>query len=230
MTTNKDLAIQKIEKEFEKLSNLVLEQLQLLDEVLNKEDRSEGGKILEKLLSNEELIDKHDVQIDEQIIKVMVLYHPIATDLRRLFAIYHMCINLERVGDLVLNIANTHAEIKDSTLLRESASTLQNMLKITSKMVNKALLSFINNDTEFAKWTINKDMEFDELNRKLLKKNIKSAGLPKESQRVLNNLVDVRSIISSLERIGDNATNIAESSYYSITGSNIRHQNPKTEN
>jgi len=230
MTTNKDLAIQKIEKEFEKLSNLVLEQLQLLDEVLNREKKSGSGKILEKLTSNEELIDKYDVQIDEQIIKVMVLYHPIATDLRRLFAIYHMTINLERVGDLVLNIASTHSEIKDSALLTESASTLQNMLKITSKMVNKALLSFINNDTEFAKWTINKDMEFDELNRKLQKKNIKSAGLPKESQRVLNNLVDVRSIISSLERIGDNATNIAESSYYSMTGSNIRHQNPKTEN
>lgn len=230
MTTNKDLAIQKIEKEFEKLSNLVLEQLQLLDEVLNIEKKSGSGKILETLLSNEELIDKHDVHIDEQIIKVMVLYHPIATDLRRLFAIYHMTINLERVGDLVVNIANTHAEIKDSSLLKESASTLQNMLKITSKMVNKALLSFINSDTEFAKWTINKDMEFDELNHKLLKKNIKSAGLPKESQRVLNNLVDVRSIISSLERIGDNATNIAESSYYSMTGTNIRHQNPKTEN
>ena len=71
------------------------------------------------------------MHIDEQIIKVMVLYHPIATDLRRLFAIYHMTINLERVGDLVLNIAKTHAEIKDSALLKESASVLQNMLKIT---------------------------------------------------------------------------------------------------
>jgi len=230
MMTNKDLAIQKIEKEFEKLSNLVLKQLQLLDEVLNIEEVAGSGKILEKLLSNEELIDKHDVKIDEQIIKVMVLYHPVASDLRRLFAIYHMTINLERVGDLVINIANTHAEIKDSTLLADSSSTLQNMLKITSKMVNKALLSFINNDVEFAQWTIHKDMEFDELNRKLLKKNIKSAGLPKESQRILNNLVDVRSIIASLERIGDHATNIAESSYYAITGSNIRHQNPKMEN
>ena len=230
MTTNKDVAIKKIEKEFEKLSNLVLEQLQLLDELLHIEKVSGNQKILEKLSGNEELIDKHDVHIDEQIIKVMVLYHPIATDLRRLFAIYHMTINLERVGDLVLNIAKTHAEIKDSALLKESASVLQNMLKITSKMVNKALLSFINSDTEFAIWTINKDVEFDELNRKLLKKNIKSAGLPKESQRILNNLVDVRSIISSLERIGDNATNIAESSYYSMTGANIRHQNPKTEN
>lgn len=230
MTTNKDLAIQKIEKEFEKLSNLVLEQLQLLDEVLNSEEDSVKEKIIGKLISNEEKIDKHDVQLDENIIKVMVLYHPIATDLRRLFAIYHMCINLERVGDLVVNIALTYTEMKDSSMLADSASTLHNMLKITSKMVNRALLSFINEDTEFAKWTINKDMEFDDLNKKLLKKNIKAAGLPKESQRVLNNLVDVRSIIAALERIGDNATNIAESSFYAMTGSNIRHQNSKTEN
>lgn len=230
MTTNKDLAIQKIEKEFEKLSNLVLEQLHLLDEILNSKEDTVSEKITAKLLSNEEKIDKYDVHLDENIIKVMVLYHPIATDLRRLFAIYHMCINLERVGDLVVNIALTYTEMKDSTMLADSASTLHNMLKITSKMVNRALLSFINEDTEFAKWTINKDMEFDDLNKKLLKKNIKSTKLPKESQRVLNNLVDVRSIIASLERIGDNATNIAESSFYAMTGSNIRHQNPKTEN
>ncbi len=230
MTTNKDLAIQKIEKEFEKLSNLILEQLRLLHDLLNKEVEVDKKTLLKKLVSNEEDIDKFEVQLDEKIVKVIVLHHPFATDLRRLFAIYHMTINLERVGDLVVKITNTYLEMADSDLQEESASTLQNMLKITSKMVNRALLSFINNDEEFATWTINKDMEFDELNRKLLKKNIKSAGLPKKSQQILNDLVDLRSIISSLERIGDHATNIAESSIYSMTGTIIRHQNPKTEN
>lgn len=226
MKTPKDLAIQKIEKEFEELANLVLEQLRLLHEVLSSEKKSDIEKILPKIRQNEEQIDKHEVRLDDQIIRVIVLHHPLATNLRRLFAIYHMTINLERVGDLVVNISCIHTDIKDGDLLEESASAFQNMLKITSKMVNKALLSFINNDAEYARWTLNKDLEFDELNRKLLKKSIKSAGLPHESKRVLNNLVDVRAIISSLERIGDNATNIAESSYYAITGSNIRHQNP----
>ena len=230
MKTNKDLDIQKIEKEFEKLSNLVLEQLQLLNEVLCATDEESQKILQEKILINEDKIDKLDVQLDEQIIKVMVLYHPIATDLRRLFAIYHMCINLERVGDLVVGVAQTYSDIKDSSLLMDSSSTLRNMLKITTKMVNKALLSFINRDVEFANWTLNKDMEFDELNKKLLKKNIKSAGLPKESQRMLNNLVDVRSIIASLERIGDSATNIAESSLYATTGTNVRHRKPSMEN
>ena len=230
MTTNKDLAIQKIEKEFEKLSNLILEQLSLFQDMLNIKENAGREKILQKLVTNEELIDKYEVQLDEKIIKVIVLYHPVATNLRRLFAIYHMTINLERVGDLVVKITNTYLEIKDSSLQKESTSTLQNMLKITSKMVNKALLSFINNDTEFASVTIHKDMEFDELNKKLLKKSIKSAGLPKKSQQVLNNLMDIRSIITSLERIGEHASNIAESSIYSMTGTIIRHQNPKTEN
>ena len=230
MTTNKDLAIQKIEKEFEKLSNLILHQLSLLQDLLNKEVKADRKEITKQLLANEELIDKFEVHLDEKIVKVIVLYHPLATDLRRLFAIYHMTINLERVGDLVVKITNTYLEIEDQTIQHESATTLQNMLKIISKMVNRALLSFINSDVEFANWTLNKDMEFDELNKKLLKKNIKSAGLPKESQQTLNNLVDLRSIISSLERIGDHATNIAESSIYSITGTIIRHQNPKTEN
>lgn len=230
MTTNKDHAIQKTEKEFEKLSNLILEQLHLLQQILNMEKDAGKKSILQKMLINEEHIDKYEVQLEDKIIKVIVLHHPLASDLRRLFAIYHMTINLERVSDLVVKITSTYMEIEDSSLQAESASTLQNMLRITSKMVHKALLSFINNDAEFASWTINKDMEFDELNRKLLKKNIKSARLPANSQRVLNNLVDLRSIISSLERIGDHACNIAESSVYAITGSNIRHQNYKTEN
>lgn len=230
MKTPKDLAIQKIEKEFETLSNLVLEQLQYLNEVLRSEKKANLEKVMLKIRSNEEEIDQYEVRLDEQIIRAIVLHHPIATDLRRLFAIYHMTINLERVGDLVLNIACIQADIKDGDILEESASAFQNMLKITSKMVSKALLSFVNNDAEYARWTLNKNLEFDEINRKLLKKSIKSAGLPRESKRVLNNLVDVRAIISSLERIGDNATNIAESSYYAITGSNIRHQKTKTEN
>jgi len=96
-------------------------------------------------------------------------------------------------------------------------------------MVNRAILSFINNDQEFASWTIRKDSSFDEMNQKLLKRSIKSAGLPKEIQSTLNKLFDMRSITTDIERIGDHATNIAEASVYAISGSNIRHQGPKNE-
>ena len=229
MTTNKDLAIRNIEQDFEKLSNLVLEQLQLLDGLFENRKAGKQGEIFERLTKNEQKIDKYEVKLDESIIKSIVLYQPMASDLRRLFAIYHMTINLERVGDLVDRIACTFLEINDSDMVDESVQTLHTMLKTTSKMVNRSILSFINKDEEFASWTIKKEASFDEMNQKLLKKAIKSAGLPKKSQKILNNLFDVRSIIAAMERIGDHATNIAEASVYDISGSNIRHQNPTNE-
>jgi phosphate transport system protein len=223
MTANKDLAIKKIEKEFEELSNLILEQLQLLGELFTTDKKSRVQEIFQTLCSNEDKTDRYEVQLEDNIIKAIVLYQPVATDLRRLFSIYHMTINLERVGDLVQRIGTTYLELKDSGLLSEAVDTLVNLLKITSKMTSRALLSYINNDREIAAKTLRTDTAFDELNKKFLKKSIKAAGLPKKSQAVLNNLVDMRAMLASIERIGDHATNIAEASIYAISGSNIRH-------
>jgi phosphate transport system protein len=229
MTTNRDLAIQKIEKDFEKISNLVLEQLQLLGELFTTDQKERPDEIFQKLGKNEEKIDRFETQLDDNIIRTIVLYQPVAGDLRRLFAIYHMTINLERVADLVLAINCTYLELKDADLLEESRSVLREMLKINSGMVSKSLLSFINSDQDMASRTIQKDNAFDAFNKKLLKRTIKAAGLPKKSQTILNNLLDMRSMFASLERIGNHATNIAESSIYAISGSNIRHRESKNE-
>lgn len=226
---NRELAIEKIEKDFENISNLVLEQLQLLEQLFTSDHREDPAGLFKRLEKNEEKIDQGERQLEELIIRTIVLYQPVAGDLRRLFAIYHMTINLERVGDLAVAVHCAYSELMDADLLEESRSALQQMLKSTSKMVSRALLSFMNSDQEMAVRTIRKEHAFDELNKKLLKKAVKVAGLPKKSQEILNNLMDMRTMFASLERIGDHATNIAESSIYAISGSNIRHQDPKNE-
>lgn len=226
---NRDLAIQKIEKDFELISNLVLEQLQLLEELLKTEQKERPGELIKQLKKNEEIIDRSEMQLDELIIRTIVLYQPVAGDLRRLFAIYHMTINLERVSDLVLAVTISYKDLKDAELLEESRSALQQMLKQTSRMVSRSLLSFINRDQAMATSTLQSESTFDNLNKKLLKRTIKVAGLPKKSRDILDNLLDMRSMFASIERIGDHATNIAESSIYAISGSNIRHQESKNE-
>lgn len=226
---NQDLAIQKIEKDFEHISNLVLEQLHLLEELFNSDRKEDPAELFKRLEKNEEKIDQAEKQLDDLIIRTILLYHPVAGDLRRLFAIYHMTINLERIGDLVMAVTCIYRELKDANLLEESRSALHQMLNSTSRMVSKSLLSFIQSDQKMAERTIRKEHTFDELNKKLLKKAVKVAGLPKKSQEILNNLMDMRTMFASLERIGDHATNIAESSIYAISGSNIRHQDPKNE-
>ncbi len=133
MTTNKDLAIKGIEQEFEALSNLVLEQLQLLDELFENRKAGKQDELFERLTKNEQKIDKYEVRLDDSIIKAIVLYQPMARDLRRLFAIYHMTINLERVGDLVDKIACTYLAINDTGMVDESAASLHSMLKTTPK-------------------------------------------------------------------------------------------------
>jgi len=220
---NIDLAIQKIEKDFEKISNLVLEQLQLLEKLFTTEQKERPEELVQQLGRNEEKIDKSEKRLDEHIIRTIVLYKPVAVDLRRLFAIYHMTINLERVADLVVATTSTYMELKDAELLEESRPALQQMLKPASAMVSKALLSFINSDAELASRIIHKESTFDEFNKQILKRTVKAAGLPKKSQSILNKLLDMRTMFSSIERIGDHATNIAESSIYAISGSNIRH-------
>ena len=119
--------------------------------------------------------------------------------------------------------------IKDKKLLRDSAIMLQPMLKLTTKMVTKSLLSYSNGDKEFAFWTIKKDNTIDELNKKLLKKSIKKSELPPEFQELLVSLSDIAGVISSIQRIGDHATNIAETSIYAIMGKDIRHKNIESE-
>lgn len=220
---NRELAIQKIEKDFELISNLVLKQLQLLEELFTTDQKDRPEELVKMLRKNEEKIDRDEMHLDENIIRTIVLYQPVAVDLRRLFAIYHMTINLERVSDLVVAVTGTYMELKDSDLLEESSSALQRMLKTTSRMVADALLSFINSDEDIATRTIRKESAFDALNKKVLKRAIKAAGLPKKSQSILNNMVDMRTMFSSIERIGDHATNIAESSIYAISGSYVRH-------
>jgi len=225
MTFNKDIALTEINQEFENLSNLVLEQIDILNEIFES-DMSDGipDKTLKKLNKNEEKIDQFEIQIEEKIIRTIVLFQPVAVDLRQMFSVYRMVINLERVGDHVIRVVNHINETKDSDLLVKTTGMLKQMLKLATKMLNKALLSFANKDKSNALWAINKDDDLDNLYYKLLRKSITKSELPKELHAFFFSLTDIRSIISSFERIGDQATNIAEASLYAISGSDVRHQ------
>jgi phosphate transport system protein len=97
------------------------------------------------------------------------------------------------------------------------------MLLSGISMVEKSLLSFINNDNEYAIWTIKNDEVVDDMNSKLLINSISKAKVSDKTKEMLLSYIDLKSIITNLERIADHATNIAEASIYSIQGTDIRH-------
>jgi len=224
MNPKKELAIKKIVDDFESLSNLVLLQLDNLEKIIDDfslENANSKEKTLEK---NEAKLDQFEVKISEHIINAIVLYQPMASDLRKLFAIYRMTLNLERIGDMVINIIHYMQQINNPTLFQKNAVLIKNMLIMSTNMVTKALLSFTNNDKSYAIWTIKNDEVIDELNHKLMKNAIMQDYISDETQDLLLNFINLKGIISDIERIADHATNIAEASIYASEGTDIRHK------
>lgn len=223
MNTKREQSILDIVKNFEEMSDLVLAQLKMLEKFMADPLNNDLELIKAEIKINEQKIDRFEVYISDQIINSIVLYQPVASDIRKIIAIYRMTINLERIGDLIMNIIYSLEAIKDSVEYKAMNEVIMNMLLTGIGMVEKSLLSFINNDTGYAVWTIKNDEIVDEMNRKLLLNSIKNAKVSEKTREMLMSYVDLKNIITNLERVADHATNIAEASIYSLQGTDIRH-------
>jgi phosphate transport system protein len=123
-----------------------------------------------------------------------------------------------------MNIIHSIEAIKETTEYEAMQNVLMNMLVSGVTMVEKSLLSFLNNDDSYAEWTIKNDEIVDEMNRKLLINSISRAKVSEKTKEMLLSYIDLKNIITNMERIADHATNIAEASIYSMQGTDIRHK------
>lgn len=224
MSIKKENAIKEVKKEFEDYSNLILVQLKLLQNIIKSGSHEIPDETYKQIKKYEKDIDKYEVQMSESVINVVVLYNPVASELRQLMACYRMSVNLERIGDLILNIVKYIRKIDDSKLYTDFLDAIDNILLSAISMVEKALLSFANNDIEYAIWTIKNEEIVDELNHSFIKNVIKKTYPNEKSQAKLSTFLNMKSIVSNIERIADNATDIAEATVYSLEGKDIRHK------
>jgi phosphate transport system protein len=223
MKTKREESILDIIATFEEMADIILVQLTLLEKYIGGPEEAELNRIRSEITENEDKIDKYEVLISEKFINSVVLYQPVASDIRKIIAIYRMTINLERIGDRVINIIDSIENIMDSEEYKAMVEVLTVMLMSGITMVEKSLLSFINNDNEYAIWTIKNDEIVDDMNRKLLINSISKANVSAKTKEMLLSYIDLKNIISNIERIADHATNIAEASIYSLQGTDIRH-------
>lgn len=225
MTTKKDNAINSIMNDFEEFANLVLHQLDLLEKLVSSGETNVSEELNKELQSNEKKLDKMEVKISDKIVNTIVLYQPVASDIRKIFACYRIVNSLERIGDMVITIVDSIQKIKTLKIYNELNDVITNMLINSSNMVNKALLAFTNDDKEYAIWTIKNDTVVDEINKKMLKKAIKkSSDNNEENKQLFMSFISMNSVVTNIERIAGHATNIAEAAIYSIEGKDIRHK------
>ena len=224
MTTKKDDAINGILSDFEEFANLVLYQLDLLEKIISSGEIKIADELSKEMLSNEKKIDKMEVKISDKIVNTIVLYQPVASDIRKIFACFRIVNSLERIGDMAITIHNHIQNIKTPKIYTELNDAITNMIINSSNMVNKALLAFTNDDREYAIWTIKNDTVVDETNKKMLKKAVRKSTDNDENKQLLMSFISMNSIVTNIERIAGHATNIAEAAIYSIEGKDIRHK------
>ena len=225
MSKKKEL-FDKINNDFESMSSMVLEQLHRLEEIIGETKIELLDIKYQEIYEREEKIDEMEVAISSAIINAFVLEHQAATSLRMLVSIQRMVVNLERVGDLCMNIVEFLRFTEDNKVLSEKYfDGISNMLAISISMVKKALKSFKKQDKDYAIWTIKNDDIVDDLHRNLLTKIINKANLKDKTKSLFYEFITMNNIIGNIERIGDNAANIAEASIYFLEGKDIRHNN-----
>ena len=176
-----------------------------------------------EVIRNDVEIDHAEVEVEEDCLKILALYQPVATDLRFIIAVLKLNNDLERIGDLAVNIAQRAQHL--ATVPRpeisfdfyEMSSHVQNMLK-------RSLGSLVNLSVEDALGVCNSDNIVDSMNRQMYKIAHDAA---KKNPDQMENIAHLASVSRHLERIADHATNIAEDVIYMIKGRIVRHSPEK---
>ena len=221
MTTLKEKVLSRITENFEVMAKVVIKQINLT-KTLMEENRDE--EIYTEINNNERIIDSLDVKMRDEVINTIVLYSPRATNLRMIMSYYDMTAYLERIGDLLINIAGFLRKIAiHNPLFGQYKENLLNMLTLTENMTQNAIFAFTCEDARLARDTIEMDNLVDACFHKIgstLPQDC--SGQPLDSQQITDAL-SINSMSYNIERIGDNATNIAEAAIYLMEGKNIKH-------
>ena len=176
------------------------------------------------VIEKDKEIDQMEVAIEEECLKIMAIYQPLAKDLRFIVGILKMNNDLERIGDLAVNIVKkvTIFSDRDTNLSQqEGAYFLPEMIEKVLNMLKKSLDSFTNQDPELAREVCKIDDEVDDLKNEM---KVLVLNKMKESPENIKELTSILTNSRNLERIADLSTNIAEDVIYIIEGEIIRHK------
>jgi phosphate transport system protein len=179
-----------------------------------------------KVISDEHLIDVLDVEIDEECIRLIALRQPMAVDLRFVTTAMKVTSELERMGDLAVNIAERTVELNEEPVLKPYID-IPKMSDIAQSMTRDVLDAFVRRDAQFAADVIARDDEIDDLKVEIIKELSLITALDSSAE---SRAVKISFVAHYLERIADHATNIAEMLIYLVQGKIIKHANFKPEN
>jgi phosphate transport system protein len=208
--------------ELDRLQDRLLEMAGLVEELiavataaaLDREPApTEAAKV------TDDRVDELEIEIDEQVMELLALHQPMATDLRRIVTANKLSNDLERMGDHAVNIANAVERLSSMPPLPDIRE-LGEMVAITREMVADALAAYVTRNTGTARMVCATDDRVDELRRSMFR--ILVTHMLEDPKR-LSGALELLLISQNLERIADLATNIAEDVVFLVEGRTIKH-------
>ena len=175
--------------------------------------------LVDRVLSGDEPLNRLHIEIDSRCFTLLALYQPMAADLRAIVAAVKINTDLERVGDLAVNIVEaarrylTHPPVKRLIDIPRMASIAQSMLR-------DALDAFVRRDTTLAQRVLDEDDTLDELKTQIFRELL---TYMLQDPSTIEGALDLILISRHLERIGDHATNIAEDVIFIVSARDVRH-------
>ena len=176
--------------------------------------------LAQKVIANDAEIDRLEVELEEECLKVLALYQPVAADLRFVVAALKINNDLERIGDLASNIAKTVSQLTTTGPFK-LPEEISSKAKQAEEMVKNSLDAVVKADPDLARQVREEDDVVDAGRQAVRKLVIQQ--IQKNPEKV-ESLLQINSVSKHLERIADMATNIAEDVIYMVEGEIVRHR------
>jgi phosphate transport system protein len=202
--------LKKLREEILYMGGLVEDQIQKAVKTLVDRDSDLAKIIIER---------DHEVDIDDICIRLLALHQPAGRDLRFITTGLKITTDLERIGDMAVNICERALELNQEPQLKPYID-IPRMARISQRMIRESLDAFVREDTDLALKVCKDDSEVDELNAQIFRETL---TFMIENVQTISRATKISSVSKYLERIADHATNIAEMVIFMVKGKSIRH-------
>jgi phosphate transport system protein len=215
MSVHLQRAIDQLKKDLLSLCALVEEQTQIAVRALLSRDE----ELAHEAICSDLEIDQREVEVEEECLKILALYQPVAADLRFIVAALKINNDLERIGDLAVNIARKAITFAAGQPM-EIPFDLAGMWDKTQAMLRDSLDCLVNLDSALANAVCVRDNEVDALKRAI---RLKAEDMIRKNPERAPTLLTLVAVSRNLERVADHASNIAEDVIYMVDGRIVRH-------
>jgi phosphate transport system protein len=211
-----------LQKEIENLKKMLLTMGSVIEDMVylaTKSITTRDARMAQQIITRDLEVDEMEVDIEEECLKILALHQPVAIDLRFIIAVLKINSDLERVGDLAVNIAerSLYLTAQDDICLYFDITKMADKVE---SMLSRSIDSLVNLDVRLAHRVRADDDVVDTYNREMYVK-VKEAII--QHPEAVNCLIHVLSVGRHLERVADHATNIAEDVVYLVDAEIVRH-------